>query len=64
MIQYDILCFRDERTNPKFSEHTPTTFCDCFVKGWLAIGRLKTLSLFISLFQHCQMLSEALIIEK
>ena len=33
-------------------------------KGWLAIAKLKPLSLFISLFQHCQMLSEALIIEK
>ena len=26
-------------------------------KGWLAIAKLKPLSLFISLFQHCQMLS-------
>ena len=30
----------------------------CFYgKGWLAIAKLKPLSLFISLFQHCQMLS-------
>ena len=28
-----------------------------FRKGWLAIAKLKPLSLFISLFQHCQMLS-------
>ena len=33
-------------------------------KGWLAIAKLKPLSLFISLFQHCQMLSLALILEK
>ena len=26
-------------------------------KGWLAIAKLKALSLFISLFSHCQMLS-------
>ena len=34
------------------------------LKGWLAIAKLKPLSLFIPLFQHCQMLSKALIIEK
>ena len=34
------------------------------VKGWLAIAKLKPLSLFISLFTQCQMLSQALIIEK
>ena len=28
-----------------------------FPKGWLAIAKLKPLSLFISLYQHCQMLS-------
>ena len=30
-------------------------------KGWLAIAKLKPLSLFISLFQHFQMLSKAFI---
>ena len=35
-----------------------------FSKGWLAIAKLKPLSLFISLFKHCQMLSKALIIEE
>ena len=32
--------------------------CDTeYGKGWLAIAKLKPLSLFISLFQNCQMLS-------
>ena len=34
--------------------------CDTeYGKGWLAIAKLKPLSLFISLFQNCQMLSQA-----
>ena len=43
---------------------------DFFIKsqGWLAIAKQKPFSLFISLFQHCQMLSysssNAFIIEK
>ena len=27
------------------------------LKGWLAVAKLKPLSLFIPLFEHCQMLS-------
>ena len=33
-------------------------------KGWPAIAKLKPLSLFSSLFQHCEMLSSALVIKK
>ena len=46
------LCINHSKHGPKIQ------------KGWLAIALLKPLSLFIPLFQHCQMLSEALIIEK
>ena len=35
-----------------------------FQRGWLAIAKVKPLTLFISLSEHCQMLSWALIIEK
>ena len=41
-----------------------TLICNRFVNGscksWLAIAKLKPLSLFIYLLKHCQMLSQAL----